>query len=313
MRLQFFKKLWSAFYHMSALCMIGLSALVAALLFFIFSEGLDESPLAYIVYPFSAAMLTLWILRIPGYTRILKSKFMNHKHMKQIMAMPLVTHFLGDMGFRGTISIYQGFGVNLLYAVFRGITAFLYSSVWFGVIAVYYFMLCVFRGLLAHSVHKAGKADNPRVRRIHEYKSYRMCGFLMFLLNGGMSGMSVLMVRDNMYFTYPGYIIYLSAAYTFYTVIMAIINMVKFRRLQSPILSASKALTFAGALMSVLALQTSMIAQFGGGDSFRKHMNTITSTAVCSGVIVMAVYMIWNADRNLKILREDSYGTYSCD
>ncbi|MCM1049661.1 MAG: hypothetical protein NC433_14690 [Clostridiales bacterium] len=304
--MQFLKKLCNKFYHMSNLCMAGLCVLAAALLIVIFTNGLDETPLAYTVYPFSAAMLILLVIRLPRCVRTLKKKFFTQKHVKKAMELPIVTQFLEDMGFRGTISIYQGFSMNLLYALFRGITAFLYSSVWFGVIAVYYFMLCVFRGLLAHSVRGTSKTDNLHMRSIQEYKSYRMCGLLMFLLTGGMSGMAVLMVRDNMHFTYPGYIIYLSAAYTFYITIMAVINMVKFRKLKSPVLSASKALTFAGALMSVLALQTSMIAQFGGDDSFRKLMNMITSTAVCSGVIIIAIYMVWNADRRLKSLQENS-------
>ncbi|MCM1212257.1 MAG: hypothetical protein NC318_11695 [Blautia sp.] len=297
---------------MSGWWLAGLSVLAAVLLVIILGAGFEESPLAYVVYPFSAVLLVLLILRAPGYVRGLRSKFLGQKYVVKIIGLPIVSHFLEDMRFRGAVSIYQGFGMNLLYAMFRGITAFLYSSVWFGVIAIYYLMLCAFRGLLAQGVYKVGKMDNPFVREVKEYRIYRMCGFLMFLLNSGMAGMAVLMVRDNRYFTYPGYVIYLSAAYTFYIVIIAVINMVKFRKLKSPVLSASKALTFAGALMSVLALQTSMIAQFGGDGSFQKRMNFITSIVVCSGVIVIAVYMIWNANRHLKRLEGD-YDTHFSD
>lgn len=47
-------------------------------------------------------------------------------------------------------------------------------------------------------------------------------------------GMIVLMVRTNSGFTYPGYIIYLSALYTFYTMITVVVNVVKFRKSGSP-------------------------------------------------------------------------------
>ena len=57
-------------------------------------------------------------------------------------------------------------------------------------------------------------------------------------------GMIVLMVRTNSGFTYPGYIIYLSALYTFYTMITVVVNVVKFRKSGSPILSAAKILNF---------------------------------------------------------------------
>lgn len=56
-------------------------------------------------------------------------------------------------------------------------------------------------------------------------------------------------------------------------------NLVKFRKVGNPILSASKAISFAGALMSVLALQTAMISRFGEGDEyFRMKMNIITGS-----------------------------------
>lgn len=123
----------------------------------------------------------------------------------------------------------------------------------------------------------------------------------MLLLNMGMSGMVVLMVRDNLHYEYPGYIIYLSALYTFYTAITATINIFKFRKLRSPILSASKAITFTGAMMSVMALQTAMIAQFGGNDSlFRQTANTITGTFVCISSVAIAFYMICRGTYYIK-------------
>ena len=57
-----------------------------------------------------------------------------------------------------------------------------------------------------------------------------------------MTGMTVLMARTNSGFSYPGSILYLSALYTFYAVAVSIVDLVKFRRLGSPILSAAKVL-----------------------------------------------------------------------
>ena len=85
-------------------------------------------------------------------------------------------------------------------------------------------------------------------------------------------GMIVLMVRTNSGFTYPGYIIYLSALYTFYTMITAVVNVVKFRKLGSPILSAAKILNFISAMMSILGLQTAMISRFSeNGDNISQE------------------------------------------
>lgn len=57
-----------------------------------------------------------------------------------------------------------------------------------------------------------------------------------------MVGMTVLTARTNSGFSYPGSILYLSALYTFYAVAVSIVDLVKFRRLGSPILSAAKVL-----------------------------------------------------------------------
>ena len=107
-----------------------------------------------------------------------------------------------------------------------------------------------------------------------------------------MGGMIVLMVRTNSGFSYPGYIIYLSAFYTFYTMIISVLNLVKFRKLGSPILSAAKVLNFIAAMMSILGLQTAMISRFSeNGEAYRKMMNTITGGFVYGIVIVTLISM----------------------
>ena len=115
-----------------------------------------------------------------------------------------------------------------------------------------------------------------------------------------MGGMIVLMVQTDSGYSYPGYVIYLSALYTFYTIILAIVNLVKFRKLGRPILSAAKVLNFVAALMSLLGLQTAMISQFSTeGENFRRMMNTITGSGVWFAVILTAVYMLLHS-RKMK-------------
>lgn len=87
----------------------------------------------------------------------------------------------------------------------------------------------------------------------------------------------------------------------FYVVFrLAIVNVVRFRALRSPILSAAKVLNLVSALMSLLGLQTAMIARFSpNGEKYRKLMNTVTGSAVYAAVIVIAVYML-RRSRNLE-------------
>ena len=55
-----------------------------------------------------------------------------------------------------------------------------------------------------------------------------------------------------------------------------------------PILAAACTLSFAAALMSILALQTAMITKFGGGADFACTMNTIAG-AVIAGLLIGAI------------------------
>ncbi len=165
-----------------------------------------------------------------------------------------------------------------------------YASVWFLSMAVYYLVLGMIRLALALSYR--------RRTFINEWRCYRRTAWQLFLLNIPMGGMIVLMVLSNSGFFYPGYIIYLSAMYTFCTMTMAVVNLRRFRKLGSPILSAAKALNFVAAMMSVLGLQTAMIAQFDANDEgFRRTMNAVTGLCVWVLVILTAIFMLHRSKR----------------
>lgn len=142
-----------------------------------------------------------------------------------------------------------------------------------------------------------------------ELRSYRKTAWLLFLLNIPMGGMITLMVLTDSGYSYPGYVIYLSALYTFYTIILAIVNLVKFRKLGRPILSAAKVLNFVAALMSLLGLQTAMISQFSTeGENFRRMMNTITGSGVWFAVILTAVYMLLHSRKMKEVMSVEPPG-----
>lgn len=117
------------------------------------------------------------------------------------------------------------------------------------------------------------------------------------------------MVRYDRGYEYPGTLIYAMAAYSFYAIITATINVIKFRRHGSPILSAAKAISLVAALVSILSLETAMLAQFGGEDDplSRKAMTGATGGGVCVIVLGMALFMIIKASRQLKQLNLQKY------
>ena len=201
-----------------------------------------------------------------------------------------------DRSFRRGISIYQGMAVSFLYMIFRFAAAARYASVWFFSMAVYDMALCMMRAYLAFGYRRrAGKGAS------YELRCYRRTAVVVFLFHIPMGGMIVLMVRTNSGFSYPGYLIYLSALYTFYMMGLSIVNLVKFRKMESPILSAAKVLNFVSAMMSVLGLQTAMIARFSAnGEAYRKMMNAMTGGAVILIVMVTVVVMAVQSSKTEK-------------
>lgn len=174
---------------------------------------------------------------------------------------------------RMSVSV-RGWAANLFYVVFRTVTGIRYASVWFISMAAYYLVLGGLRAYLLLCHRPAGSAAAA-------YRCYRRTAWLLFLLNLPMGGMILQMVRTDAGYSYPGYVIYLSALYAFYTVVAAIINLVKFRRRGNPILSAARALNFISAMMAILGLQTAMISRFSeNSEGFRLTMNSVTGGAV---------------------------------
>ncbi len=108
------------------------------------------------------------------------------------------------------------------------------------------------------------------------------------------------MVHRNKGFNYQGMLIYLMAMYAFYSVITAVVNLVKFRKHGSPILPAAKAINLVAAMISILSLETEMLAQFGGDDEFRSVMTSATGGGVCTITIGIAIFMNVKSTRKLK-------------
>ena len=122
-----------------------------------------------------------------------------------------------------------------------------------------------------------------------------------------LSGAVLMMVFFDKGFQYQGILIYVIALYTFYVTITAIIDMVKFRKYKSPILSTTKIIKMASALFSMLFLETAMFAQFGADTSpeVKRNMIMATGAGISVTVVSMAVYMIVQTSKEIKKYRSN--------
>lgn len=267
-------------------------------LIFIFAAGSTEGIAAYVFYTLSAYSLVLLLAILPRFIAVIKGLVSRSRIRKKILSTAIGGRYVNDLSFRGSVSIYQGMTVNFLYMLFRIVTGIKYASVWFISMAVYYMVLGVVRTYLIMSYRRADRYHGA-ARRAFEYNCYRRTALSLFLLNIPMGGMIVLMIVDNSGYSYPGMVIYLSAMYTFYSMISSLTSLWKYSRLGSPVLSAARVLNVISAMMSVLGLQTAMITRFSENSAdYRRMMNTITGGCVYTIVIFIAIFMLVRAFRH---------------
>jgi len=287
------KVLFQKLLHPSKWVLIFVPLISFVTLIFIFTSKNIRGASAYLIYCMSAYSLTIWLAAFSRLTKKIPSAVKRSKIIQKVFASKIAGRYLNDLAFRGSISVYQGMTVNFFYVVFRIVSGVRYASAWFISMAVYYLVLGCLRAYLVVCYRRRSPEQ--------EHHCYRTTAWLLFLLNIPMGGMIVLMVRTNSGFFYPGSIIYLSAFYTFYAMIVSIINLVKFRKLGSPILSAAKVLNFISAMMSILGLQTAMISRFSeNGESYQKMMNAITGGFVYGIVILIAIIMLLHSRKTRK-------------
>ena len=248
----------------------------------------------------SAYTLVAFCIKIPAIVKKTRLMANKSKTISYVRNHDFTKRMVNDKLYRGKVNLYKGVITSVMFAVFKAVVGIIYRSVWFGAVSVYYIALSGMRYLLVRYMKKADNIEEE-MKNIVENKGYRACGFLMFFLNVAMAGMIVQMVVDDKGYEYPGIIIYVSAMYAFYTLTMSIINIFKYRKLNSPIISAAKIISFSGALMSILALQTAMLAQFGAGqDNFRRLMNSLTGAGVCTIIFALAIVMIIKSGKRIR-------------
>jgi hypothetical protein len=177
--------------------------------------------------------------------------------------------------------------MNLAYAVFRFLSAFVYSSIWFGAEAVFYLVLGGARLFLLRNLRYA----NQNVKR--DRKIYRLCGVLLFALNAALIGVVYQIIHHGQTRAYPGLMIYLVAIFAFFCLADAIYDAVSFRKHKNPVYSSIKAIKLANAFVAMFSLQIAMFASFGDGDALLERiMNGITGAVVCTAIFCLAAYMV---------------------
>lgn len=262
-----------------------LVVLGAAALCLAFATRLGETPFAYIAYALSAYALTVsavWFVTkaVPGLKRFLHGFALAHR-------------YLTDNYFKVWASMLLSFFINLGFGIFRLACAVWYVSFWDGALAVYNVLLCAVRFYLLRRI-PAGAGARDRNR---ELRQYRVTGIFLIALNAALGWIAVQIVQHGHSCHYAGTLIYAAALHAFYSLTLAAANAVKYRKFNSPVLSAAKMVNLTTALVSIFTLETAMLASFGGEYPHQKLMTASTAGGVWGIVFCMAVYMVIRSGR----------------
>lgn len=271
-------------------------------LVYTFTGGYEAHPVAYFTYVLSFYTLTTVVMRcikvVPKQYRAAKEKVYDN---------PIGNRYFTDHKFKTHVTLYRNLAVNILYVGVNIVSGFLYHTAWFFVLAFYYTILAVMRFLLLRFVNRVGIGTN----RFKELRRSRLCGYILLTVNLALSGAVLMILYQNKGYEYHGILIYVMAAYTFYITTVAIVNLVKYRKLGSPVMSMTKIISMAAALVSMLSLETAMFSEFG------KDMTTenkqifimLTGAGVSIIIVAMSVYSIVKISKEIKkIMENDTYG-----
>ena len=95
------------------------------------------------------------------------------------------------------------------------------------------------------------------------------------------------------------------ALYTFYITVYAIVNVVKYRKYNSPVMLTAKIIALSAALVSMLSLETAMLSEFGAEmpEIQKQILIAATGGGVSVAVVIMSCLMIRRSAKEIKTIR----------
>lgn len=259
----------------------------------VFVNRLETALIAYFCYGF--AFYTLCVLcafcwkKLTGYWKCGREK---------LAANPRANRYFSDAAFRTHMNLYRSLAGNLLYAAINAGFAARYRTHWFAIFAVYYAILAAMRFLLIRYISKNEIGRN----RLGELLRVRLCAYILLTVNLVLSGTVLMMVYFRRGFDDHGMFIYVMAMYTFYVTVTALIDLFKYRKYRSLLLSMTKMIKLAAALVSILPLEAAMFSQFGVDmpPAQQRIMIMATGAGIAVIIITIAIYMIVRTTKEIK-------------
>lgn len=287
-----FKRLGKALLFPHRTLLLLLLPLSAALLTGSMLTRAENDPIRISSYVLAFYTLCIWCARLPRLVRCLRRFRRENRYVRL---------WLEDPRLRTNVSLTGSTLWNGAYATLQLGLAIRHHLAWYYFLFAYYASLAVMRLSLVRYTLR----NRPGERMRQELHRYRACGWIFLVMNLALTGMLMGLIFGERVVRHHEITTIAMAAYTFTTLTLAIRNVFKYRRYNSPALSASKAISLATACVSMLILENTMLATFHSGAltlETRRLMLGLSGGAVSICIIIMAVYMIVQSTRRLRAL-----------
>lgn len=279
---------WKKIFPFPAYAAAILFAACCAGLVWVFMDGQELWWPAYILYGLSAYSLTALCIKLPAAVRRERLWLKNH---------PKVENLLKNEELHFKLKLYLEQFINFAYGIFKIVSGVVVGSAWIGADGIYNFVQALIQLFQILRRTKPGTM-------VKQWKSYRVCGFLILLMHLTLTGIVFQMVNWNRAEEAGEIMIIATASFAFYKFISSLIDLVKDRKHKQPIDSSVRMLELSQAIFAIFSLQAGMLHTFGTGESWEHRLNLAVGCVVCFLTVAMGIYMIRRANREIKTLQE---------
>lgn len=257
-------------------------------LIWVFAAGLEQWWPAYVLYCLSAYSLTALCIKLPAAIRKSRSWLGNH---------PKVESILKNKELHFKLRLYFEQFLNFAYGIFKIVTGVVVGSAWIGSDGIYNLTQALIQLFQILRRKKPGTMEQ-------QWRSYRLCGCLILLMHLTLIGIVFQMVNWNRTKGSGEIMIIATAAFAFFKLITAFIDLAKDRKHIRPVDSSVRMLKLSQAFFAMFSLQAGLLHIFGTGEAWEHLLNLAVGCVVCLLTVAMGIYMIRRANREIKSLQE---------
>ena len=173
--------------------------------------------------------------------------------------------------------------ISFLYTIYNIIIGIINSSIFNGIISIYYLLLTVCNSILIYRIYRTKKSEKP-------YKiTYIFIYIILFLLTISFIGPAILLLlNDNIFFLDTIYSI-VCALFTTISMTFSIINYVKARKEDNENIKLLRLCNLISSLLSIIILQNILILTNGELDNDMFILSIFSTCIIILFIIVLII------------------------